>query len=145
MKLFALIALAIVAVVGAAPADALAPGPWKLMAHGTKSGRAPSLTVTGRWTYVDEYGPASGLSEHFPIPKRMAFVVTASPRQQIRVAWSALCYPNGERAAPTSGTAKGVGALTIYPKLYAQRVECDPYVVASLAKPGTVRVRIYAY
>ena len=36
--------------------------------------------------------------------------------------------------APTSGTAKGVGTLTIYPKLYAQRVECDPYVVASLGE-----------
>jgi hypothetical protein len=75
----------------------------------------------------------------------MAFVVTETPRQPVRVKWSALCYPNGERAAPTHGTSQGVGEVTIYPTLYPKRVECDPYVVASLARPGTVRVRIYAY
>ena len=130
----------------AAPADALAPGPWKLMADGSKSGRAPSVLVNGRWTYVDEYGPASGVVEQWPIPKRMAFVITETPVQPVRVDWTALCAANGERLVPkTHGVVHGRGTLTIYPKLYVQRVECDPYVIAKLTRRGTVRVRIYAY
>jgi hypothetical protein len=141
----ALLVLLVVLSAAAGPADALAPGPWKLMAAGSKSGRAPTLLVTGRWTYSDEYGPSSGISERWPIPKRMAFVVTETPRQQVRVTWTAMCYPNGERPATTSGSNHGVGTLTIYPTMYQKRVECDPYVVARLAKRGTVSVRIYAY
>ena len=127
------------------PAQALAPGPWKVMAHGKKSGRAPTLLVNGRWTYQEEYGPASGIVERYPIPKRMAFVIRETPRQPVRVDWSALCYPNGERAAPTKGSQQGTGTITIYPTLYAKRVECDPYVVATLARRGTVTIVIYAY
>ena len=41
--------------------------------------------------------------------------------------------------------SQGLGNVTIYPTLYGRRIECDPYVVASLAKSGTVRIRIYAY
>jgi hypothetical protein len=148
LRLGILVALASVVTVAAVlvrPAAALAPGPWKVMAQGTKSGRLASVFVRGRWSYVDEYGPASGVAERWPIPKNMAFVVTETPRQAVHVSWSALCYPNGERAAPSQGTNHGIGTLTIYPTLYKQRVECDPYVVARLAKRGTIRVRIYAY
>ena len=139
-----LIAVVVFATV-AAPANALAPGPWKLLAHGKQSGRAPRLLVSGRWTYQEEYGPASGIVEKYPIPKRMAFVITETPRQPVHVDWSALCYPNGERARPSQGSAHATGTITIYPNLYAKRVECDPYVVAKLASPGTVAIRIYAY
>jgi hypothetical protein len=75
----------------------------------------------------------------------MAFVATETPPQPVRVKWTAMCYPNGERPAKTAGTTHGVGKLTIYPTMYRQRVECDPYVVTSLGKHGTVTVRIYAY
>jgi hypothetical protein len=141
----ALLLLLVALSAAAGPAGALTPGPWKLMAHGSKSGSAPSLLVTGRWTYNDEYGSASGITERWPIPKQMAFVVTETPPQPVRVKWTAMCYPNGERPATTTGTSRGVGKLTIYPTMYKQRVECDPYVVASLARRGTVSVRIYAY
>jgi hypothetical protein len=85
------------------------------------------------------------VTERFPIPKRMAFVITETPAQAVTVAWSALCYPNGERGEPTAGKDQGIGPLTIYPTLYEKRVECDPYVVASLAKRGTIRIEIFAY
>jgi hypothetical protein len=60
VSLTALLGFAIISLVLVRSADALAPGPWKLMAHGAKTGTAPSLLVEGRWTYTDEYGPASG-------------------------------------------------------------------------------------
>jgi hypothetical protein len=135
--------IALVVLVG--PADALAPGPWRLMAHGAKSGRAASVFVQGRWTYQDEYGPSSGIIERFPIPQRMAFVVTTSPSQHVHVVWGVFCYGNREWPEASQGETQGLGNVTIYPTLYGKRIECDPYVVASLAEPGTVRVRIYAY
>lgn len=129
----------------AGPAAALAPGPWKLVAHGSKSGTAPRLLVEGRWTYQDEYGPDSGLVERPPIPKRMAIVVSERPRQRVRVRWIDGCHENGDQSATRTGAESGAGTITIYPKMYAKRVECDPYVVASLARRGTVTIRVYAY
>jgi hypothetical protein len=138
--------LALVAVtLLASPAEALVPGPWKLVAHDAKTGRAPTLLVQGRWTYQDEYGPASGLVEKPPIPKRMAFVITESPRQRVHVVWTDGCHKNGDLSATRTGVVTGAGTVTIYPKMYAKRVECDPYVVAKLAGRGTVAIRIYAY
>ncbi len=127
-------------------AYALAPGPWRLMSQGAKSGLAPKVFVQGRWTYVDEYGPSSGVVERYPIPKRLAFVVDEMPRQRVHIDWSTLCYANGERRVPLpSGSRTGIGKVTIYPPLYAQRVECDPHVVAKMFNRGTLSVRIYAY
>lgn len=139
-------ASALIAVSSARPAEALAPGPWRVMAHGTKAGHNVSLLVQGRWTYNDEYGPASGLIEKYPIPRRMAIVVTTTPRQRVQVHWSILCYHNREiHAETTDGTATVVGTLTLYPHLFAQRVECDPFVVAHLPGTGTVTTRILAF
>ena len=139
--LVAIVALAL----GAAPSAALKPGPWKLIANEAKAGRSPSVLANARWTYNDEYGPASGVVEKPPIPKRMAFVVTGTPGKRITVVWHALCDQNGERRAQTHGTAHGAGKLTIYPPLDPRRVECDPFVLASLSGTGRIAVRIYAY
>lgn len=132
-------------VVGVASPAALTRGPWKLIADESRSGRSPSVLANARWTYSDEYGPSSGVVERPPIPRRMAFVVTGTPKRRFTVVWHALCDQNGERRAQTHGTARGSGSLTIYPALDPRRVECDPFVLARLSGTGRIVVRIYAY
>lgn len=141
-----LLVLALLAAFAVSPASALAPEPWRVVEQGTKSGRDVSLLVTGRWTYNDEYGPTSGLVEKYPIPKALSIVVTATPRQRVQAAWTILCYANREYpAVEVKGRATAVGRLTVYPHLFAKRVECDPYVHAHLPGKGTVSATIYAY
>jgi hypothetical protein len=61
----------------------------------------------GRWTYNDEFGPASGLVEKYPTPKRTAIVDMATPWQRLRVHWSILSYANREVAFPKRGSTSG--------------------------------------
>lgn len=123
----------------------LSPGPWRLAAQGTASGRAAEVSLLARWTPTEEFGPETGQKFLPPIPKRMAFTIGQPPGQKASVRWTAFCYPDREHGFPFSGTTTARGNRTIYPKLYAQRVECDLYVVATVHGSGAIRVKIYGY
>jgi hypothetical protein len=148
---FTLLLVAVLAIAATAETRArassppkLAPGPWKMIAHGQASGRHADVVISRDWSHNDaDVGPRYPPST--PFPRRMGFIVTETPSQRVKVRWTAYCYPNREHSYDTDGVIVRSGRIVSYPNLYAGRVECDLYVDAQLTSIGTVRAAIYAY
>jgi hypothetical protein len=115
-----------------------------MIAQGQASGTHAEVVISRDWSHTDvDVGPRYPPSK--PFPRRMAFIVTETPSQRVKVRWTAYCYPNREHSYDTDGVVIRSGRIVSYPKLYAGRVECDLYVDATLTSRGTLHAAIYAY
>ncbi len=146
MRALAIAVLSLLAV-GVAQARApvgLAPGHWQLVTSKRTAGTRPTFTVLAHWP-TQAVAQTIAFPPQPPIPRRMAYVVTESPRQPVTIRWTSFCYPNHEHSYPHAGTARGTGSVVGYPVLYPGRVQCDLYLYVSLHGRGSMRASIYAY
>jgi hypothetical protein len=79
-------------------------------------------------------------------PTALAFTVTATPEQRVKVFWSVYCegYANDEIFTP-QGSFKALAPLSAYPPVLANAAKCFLTVRATPTRAGKARATAFGY